>query len=148
VETAMPDGTSFTNPFLWPLEMALNLAPKSLNQSILPGWSFLTINENNSTSPETEQYVLARHSYGRQIGRMMDLVDVLAKTVPESVKADKDYKKVYPKFEEVVADVKAAKKEAAGIRRRRLLEELTSMKSDDFETLVDEARASIKALKP
>jgi len=139
----MPDGTSFTNPFLWWAD-ALKLAPTNLNQSILPGWSFLTINENNSTSPETEQYVLARHSYGRQIGRMMDLVDILAKNAPEAVKADEAYKKAYPKFEKVVADVDKAKKEAAGIRRQRLLEELSSLKSADFEALVAEARTSVK----
>ncbi|WP_443748760.1 hypothetical protein [Asticcacaulis solisilvae] len=135
----MPDSTSFTNPFLWWAD-ALKLAPTNLNQSILPGWSFMTINENNSTSPETEQYVLARHSYGRQIGRMMDLVAEMANEAsPEIKKSD-----AYRKFNDVVTDVDKAKKEAAGIRRQRLLEELTALKGPDFEALVSEARRSVK----
>jgi hypothetical protein len=135
----MADGPSFTNPFDWWVQ-ALNLAPKNLNQSILPGWSFLTINENNSTSPETEQYVLARHSYGRQIGRMMDLVAAMADEASPKVKKSEAYKK----FEEVVADVEAAKDEAAGIRRQRLLDELKALRkkdSADFDALIAEARS-------
>lgn len=134
----MPDGPSFTNPFDWWVQ-ALNLAPKNLNQSILPGWSFLTINENNSTSPETEQHILARQSYGRQIGRMMDLLEEMAKAGPTSVRATP----AYTKFEEVRADVEAAKEEAADIRRQRLLEDLKSLKKQsprDFETLIAEAK--------
>jgi len=138
----MPDSTSFTNPFLWPLQMALKLAPTNLNQSILPGWSFLTINENNSTSPETEQYILAKHSYGRQIGRMMDVVAILAEAAPDAIKADHSNKKAFEKFEEVVNDVKDAKEEAADIRRQRLLEDLRRLKKHspgDFDALIADA---------
>ncbi len=135
----MPDSPSFPNPFQWWAD-ALKLAPTNLNQSILPGWSFLTINENNSTSPETEQYVLARHSYGRQIGRMMDLVAEMAKDASPEIKTGDAYRK----FNDVVTDVDKAKKEAAGIRRQRLLEDLAGLKSADFEALVSEARKSVK----
>ena len=135
----MSDSPAFPNPFLWWAD-ALKLAPTNLNQSILPGCSFLTINETKSTSPETEQYVLAKHSYGRQIGRMMDLVAEMAKDASPEIKASKAYKK----FNDVVTDVNDAKKEAAGIRRQRLLEELSALKSQDFEALVSEARQSVK----
>src|SRR4051812_6889679 len=40
--------------------------PESLTQPILPGWTF-NINSNNSSAPETEVEVVARHSYGRQL---------------------------------------------------------------------------------
>ncbi|HEY7241155.1 MAG TPA: hypothetical protein VH600_18420 [Burkholderiales bacterium] len=39
-------------------------------------WSFGSI-RNNSTAPGTEQRILARHSYGRQLWRLMDAVDLL-----------------------------------------------------------------------
>jgi len=131
----MADTTPFSNPFLWWAD-ALKLAPTNLNQSILPGWSFMTINENNSTSPETEQHILARHSYGRQIGRMMDLVEELAKDAsPEVKKSD-----AYRKFNDVVADVDKAKKEAAGIRRQRLLEELRALDKTEFDALIAEVK--------
>jgi hypothetical protein len=51
-------------------------APETLVQPILPGWTF-NINSNNSTSPQTELDVLAKHSYGRQIGRISDALAAL-----------------------------------------------------------------------
>ena len=47
----------------------LLLAPTNLAQPILSGWS---LNINNFTAPQTEVNVLAKHSYGRQIGRISD----------------------------------------------------------------------------
>ncbi len=58
------------------------LAPNSLTQSILPDWSFMTINENNSSAPGTEQKIVSQDSYGRQIGRMMDVLEVLVAREP------------------------------------------------------------------
>ena len=49
------------------------LTPDNLAQPILPGWTF-NINSGNSTAPQTEVDVVAKHSYGRQIGRMSDLL--------------------------------------------------------------------------
>src|SRR3954467_15844741 len=51
-------------------------APENLAQQILPGWQ-LNINSNNSTSPQTEVEVVAKHSYGRQFGRISDALEVL-----------------------------------------------------------------------
>jgi len=47
---------------------ALYGAPQSLDQSILP-WTFagLVVNENNSSDPATEQAVVSKDSYGRQL---------------------------------------------------------------------------------
>ena len=47
------------------------LAPDNLAQSILQGWT-LNINSNNSAAPQTEVDVVARYSYGRQLGRIGD----------------------------------------------------------------------------
>jgi hypothetical protein len=52
------------------------LAPETLVQPVLPGWSF-NINSNNSSAPQTELDVVAKHSYGRQIGRMADALAAL-----------------------------------------------------------------------
>ena len=49
----------------------MQLAPTNLVQPILSGWT-LNINSNNSTAPQTEANVVARHSYGRQLGRISD----------------------------------------------------------------------------
>lgn len=62
------------------------LAPSNLTQPILSGWT-LNVNSNNSSAPQTEVDVVAKHSYGRQIGRMADALKALIhdthKDVPE-----------------------------------------------------------------
>ena len=57
------------------------LAPQKLMQSFNNGWSFanLTINSMNSSAPDTEQAIVAVESYGRQIGKLLDAVDLLVK---------------------------------------------------------------------
>ena len=59
----------------------LMLAPQKLMQSFNNGWSFanLTINSMNSSAPDTEQAIVAVESYGRQIGKLLDAVDLLVK---------------------------------------------------------------------
>jgi hypothetical protein len=56
------------------------IAPQNLNQPILPGWMIgnsIVVNETNSSSPETEQKIVANESYGRQLGRVIDALAVL-----------------------------------------------------------------------
>ncbi len=102
------------------------LAPNSLTQSILPDWSFMTINENNSSAPGTEQKIVSQDSYGRQIGRMMDVLEVLVAREP-SLK-DNDAVKA---FEDLRARVDTAKKEAEKARQDRLVEDLLALKRKD-----------------
>ena len=85
----MNGSTSFspaTYWLTWPLQFAelatqtfrgngIQAAPDVLAQNINP-WT-ININSNNSSAPRTEQRILARHSYGRQLGRLMDAVDLL-----------------------------------------------------------------------
>ena len=61
------------------------LAPQKLWQSINGGWSFgnIIVNENNSSAPQTEQAIVAQQSYGRQIGKLLDAVDTLARRQPD-----------------------------------------------------------------
>jgi uncharacterized protein YprB with RNaseH-like and TPR domain len=70
---AIPFGSSF--PFWWPW----STAPSSLSQPILPGWTFgnVTVNEQNSSAPETELAIVSEESYGRQIGKLLDAVALL-----------------------------------------------------------------------
>jgi hypothetical protein len=54
-------------------------APERLQQAILPGWSFgtITVNEQNSSAPDTEREIVSAESYGRQIGKLLDAVACL-----------------------------------------------------------------------
>lgn len=102
------------------------LAPNSLTQSILPDWSFMTVNETNSSAPGTEQRILAQDSYGRQIGRMMDVLEVLVAREPAL--KDNDAVKA---FEDLRIRVDAAKKDAEKARQGRLIEDLLALKRKD-----------------
>jgi hypothetical protein len=120
---AMPWSAAATGRVPW-----FGVAPQSLNQPINPGWSFgnITVNSNNSSAPDVERDVVSRHSYGRQIGRLMDAVAALADELPK-VEADKRIKE----FRELAAEVEEIKREAAPRRVERLRHELEQVKNND-----------------
>lgn len=74
---------------------SMALAPQRLWQSFNNGWSFgnLTINSQNSSAPETEQAIVAAESYGRQIGKLLDAVDMLMRLQPDWEKTE-EFKEV------------------------------------------------------
>jgi hypothetical protein len=107
----------------------------SFNQPILPGWSIFTVNESNSSDPATEQRVLAGNSYGRQIGRMMDVLEEVLKRDPEVAKSDAG-----KAFEALRKEVQAAKDDARTDRLKKLMDDLRTLKTDDpkaFKDLID-----------
>lgn len=55
-------------------------APRHLQQSILP-WTFagLVVNEENSNNPAVERAIVKHESYGKQLGRISDALEVLIK---------------------------------------------------------------------
>jgi hypothetical protein len=105
-------------------QSAFRFAPESLTQSILPGWTF-NINSNNSSSPQTEADVLARHSYGRQLGRISD---ALAGLIAER-DADSPADKRYAEFLEMKGEIDKVKREAAHSRVEQIKSDLTVLKS-------------------
>jgi hypothetical protein len=60
--------------------MPLQLAPTSLTQPILPNWSFnlFSVNLGTSSNANVEHQVLEQvGSYGRQIGRLSEALEVV-----------------------------------------------------------------------
>ena len=104
---------SFWRPWFW-------LAPQELWQSINSGWSFgnVTINEQNSSSPQTEQAILAEESYGRQIGKLLDAVSELIKDRP-----DKDRNQAY-------RDVAALKDKVDKLKHAAVLKRIDQLGRD------------------
>jgi hypothetical protein len=79
----------FYNPVTEFLRATYPSAPPKLDQPILPGWSFgniIAVSANNSSSPDTERRIVSQHSYGRQIGHLMDAMCDLIGERPESLK--------------------------------------------------------------
>ena len=75
----------------WPGAQESPAPGPPLSQPILPNWNFGTVvnvTEENSAAPATEVAILQTRSYGRQLGRIADALQVLiderdGPTVPE-----------------------------------------------------------------
>ncbi len=126
------------DPNNWP-----SVAPSSLSQSILPGWSFFTVNEGNSSAPDTERRIVAQDSYGRQIGRLMDVVEILVKEAEKGNPALKDDTCVKA-LDELKIRIDDAKQAAQKARQDRLIEDLLALKDKDKEKFA----AVMAAVKP
>jgi hypothetical protein len=117
-------------------------APDNLVQPILPGWTF-NVNSNNSTAPQTEMDVVAKHSYGRQIGRMSDALELL---IEERLgKTPKD--KRFSDFLTMKHEIDKVKQDAAATRIERIIEDLTQLKAQNEAQYVRLRDALIEALR-
>jgi hypothetical protein len=103
-------------------------APDNLVQPILPGWTF-NINSNNSTAPQTEVDVVAKHSYGRQIGRVSDALELLIEE--RHGKTPKD--KRFSDFLTMKHEIDNVKQDAAARRIERIVGDLALLKAQDEE---------------
>jgi hypothetical protein len=120
-------------------------ASAAFTQPINPGWTFgnlIQVTEANSTAPDTEQAIVRRHSYGRQIGRMMDAVELLLEHAPAAVQKDKRA----AELKKIQRDVEAIKHEQAARRLQRLRDELAELKRADGKAWAA-LRAEVDALR-
>ncbi len=117
-------------------------AAASLDQPILPGWSFagVVVNEQNSSAPQTEQAIVAADSYGRQIGKLLDAVVELIQAQPQA-KPSKAYEEVLA----LQAKVERTKQKAAAQRIDQFERDLRLLKAKDPKAF-DEKVAALRAL--
>lgn len=113
---------------------ALYAAPRSLDQSILP-WTFagLVVNENNSSDPATEQAVVTRDSYGRQLGRISDALACLIDTLAEDEKKNK----AIEAFLGMKAQIDEIKDKAQAARFDKVLSDLADLRQRDERTFYE-----------
>lgn len=112
---------------------AMQLAPNTLVQPILPGWT-LNVNAFNSSAPQTEADVVSKHSYGRQLGRISEALAILVEA--------RDPKRSDERFEDfrtMTDDIDKIKAGNAEVRVARLLADL-----DLLKVLRPEAHARLK----
>jgi len=128
----------------WRPWASASLAPQKLWQSINPGWSFgtVTINEQNSSSPQTEQAILAEESYGRQIGKLLDAVSELVKAQPDAKK-----NKAYAEIAALKGKVDRIKHQAAASRIDQLRRDLELLRTSDQPADRKAYSESIEALR-
>jgi hypothetical protein len=105
--------------------------PQRLTQPILPGWSFgnITVNEQNSRSPQTEQAIVAEHSYGRQLGRLTDALVALIEERPKALPGNKAFDDLFA----LRASIDAIKARNAAGRLERLEADLERLKIESPE---------------
>jgi len=103
----------------------MQLAPTNLVQPILSGWT-LNINSNNSSSPQTEADVVARHSYGRQLGRISDALRELLRE-----RAAKLPKGALSEFMSMCEEIDKVKAISAAKRLKQITADLTLLKTKD-----------------
>lgn len=121
-------------------------APEQLTQSILPGWSIISVNQGNSSAPDTEQAIVAKASYGRQIGTIMDALDLLIGKVNPKTSTPEE-REVLKKFNKLVADVDETKAEAAAARIERLRSDLESLEKHNPKEFERQRKALIAFLE-
>jgi hypothetical protein len=103
----------------------------NLVQPILPGWNFGTIvnlTEQNSTAPRTEMAILQKQSYGRQLGRIADALQVLISERPDGGKEPHPDLERFSRMAEEIDDIK---KSALAGRVERLRADLAELQADD-----------------
>ena len=118
-------------------------APKNLVQPILPGWfsSVTNITEQNSSAPDTEREIVAAHSYGRQLGHVMDALAVL---IADSSRQDEPAFDEFAKMRDQIDDIKA---KSAARRLDRAALDLATLKQADPEAYEQVAAKLREALK-
>ena len=110
----------------WPLWW-WNLAPNTLSQPIQPGWTFantVNVNARNSRSPQTEHDIVSEHSYGRQLGRLMDAVATLIDERPAGLPA----RRAFDELRSLRQSIEQIKASSAAVRLARLEADLAELK--------------------
>jgi hypothetical protein len=120
-----------------------SLAPQVLTQPILPGWlvgNNINVTEENSSSPETEREIVARYSYGRQLGRVIDVLGDLIERWPGGAPDDPSVQR-FAELRDNIEEIKAE-------RIVRAISDLAEMKQHnpgEYERLVPRLQEILKA---
>ncbi len=83
--------------------------------------------EANSSSPETEREIVATHSYGQQLGRIMDVLDELIRKQPAGSLGARPVRE----FDELRNDVETIKARQAAKRVEQIITDLAAVKRRD-----------------
>jgi hypothetical protein len=133
----------FLRPWLGLASLApTSLAPQALVQPILPGWT-LNINSRNSSSPQTEAAVVAKHSYGRQLGRISDALHAL---IVER-HGERPLQEPYAEFLALRREIEEVKRDSAQARLEQIEADLDLLKREDTAAYVRLREALRKALE-
>lgn len=112
----------------WPGASAAGVPGPVSSQSVLPNWNFGTVvnvTEQNSAAPATEAAILQTYSYGRQLGRIADALQVLIDERRGPRNRDLDT------FVDMKQRIDLTKDGMADTRLRQFREDLTHLRERD-----------------
>ena len=118
---------------LWPFALFDRPAPAAsavFDQPINPGWTFgnlISVTEQNSSAPDTERDIVSVHSYGRQLGRIIDAVAVLIDDLPK----EKRKSPAFRQFTELRDEIEEIKSRSAVGRLDRFAADLVELRKTD-----------------
>jgi hypothetical protein len=121
--------------------------PQNLVQPILPGWvlgSMINVTEQNSSAPDTERDIVAVHSYGRQLGRVIDALAGLIAELPTANRHSKPFEELM-KLRREIDDIKLR---AAARRLDHIVTDLATLKTakpDEYERIAAKLREALNA---
>src|SRR4030095_847812 len=98
------------------------------------------VNSNNSTAPQTEADVVARHRYGRQLGRLSDAVEKLV----VDAHGPNPQQPAFAEFLRMKREIDEVKEKAAARRVAQFVKDLRVLKEADAEEF-ERTRAALKA---
>jgi hypothetical protein len=133
-----------TNPFgsFFPFLSPWQSEPQSFSQPILPGWTFgnIIVNGSNSSAPAAELAIVAKESYGRQIGKLLDAVAALIEQ-----RADGKPPKAFTELIALREKVDKIKVESAKRSLEQITQDLQTLKDNNIEAYKAEV-ASLRKL--
>jgi hypothetical protein len=121
-------------------------APQNVGQSILPGWVFgsvINVTEQNSSAPDTEREIVATHSYGRQLGRIIDALAVLIAELPKAKRDARAFDELM-KLRREIDDIKS---QAAARRLDRVASDLATLREtqpEEYDRVAMKLREALK----
>lgn len=107
-------------------------APGKLDQPILPGWTFgsvINVTERNSSAPDTERDIVAAHSYGQQLGWVVDALATLIAERPKGTPRSEELNNLL----KLQRKIRAIKTKAAEHRMERIMSDLELLKEEKPE---------------
>jgi hypothetical protein len=140
----MTDAKDSSNTAVWPFwspwQVMMEMmgcrsgasVPGNLEQPILPGWTFgsvINVTERNSSAPDTERDIVAVHSYGRQLGWVIEALSALIAERPEGAPRNEALDKLI----ELQGKIRSIKSEAAAGRIERIKSDLALLKAEKPE---------------
>ncbi len=110
----------------------------TLYEPILPNGTFagIVINQNNSTNPQVERHVVNHYSYGRQLGTLLDAMEVLIRDASSAPTNEGDVAKLKA-LTEMKAKIDALKSEARDTQVEHIVKELDGLSEQDLRRCSD-----------